>query len=211
MVTMADIVNVTKLNLNGQVYELGRSIYSEIGISFERFVELLDRDAYTPELSAAPTSETLTYTDTDSSICDFRIGQACVYPSADIADGYGIAFLKAVVEGQAVWQDLGNVLATAAEAVTTAEEANAYAKAAYTNSNEAVDTANVAKNAVATLEGLANTDEAQTTLAAQVTQIAQNTSDVAELKAKHVVITEEEYAALELVDQTKIYMLYEEE
>lgn len=210
MVTMADIVNVTKLNLNGQVYELGRSIYSEIGISYERFVELLDRDAYTPELPTAPGTDTLTYTDTNGAICDFSIGQACVYPSADIADGYGIAFLKAVADGSAVWQDLGDVLSKANEAVSVSEEANAYAKAAYTNSNEAVQTANVAKSAVATLEGLANTDEAQTTLAGQVTQIAQNTSDIAVLQEKHMVMTEEEYAALELVDQTKIYMLYEE-
>ena len=102
------------------------------------------------------------------------------------------------------------MLSTAAEALAFSEEANAYARAAYTNSNEAVQTANVAKNAVATLEGLANTDTAQQTLAAQVTQIAQNTSDVAELKDKHVVLTEDEYAALELVDQEKIYMITEE-
>lgn len=207
---MADIANVTKININGKVYDLGIRIYEEIGISFERFVSLLDRDAYTPELTAAPGGSTLTYTDTDGSVCDFRVGQACIYPSADIADGYGIAFLKAINGGEAVWQDLGNVLSTAAEALAFSEEANAYAKAAYTNSNEAVQTANVAKNAVATLEGLANTDTAQQTLAAQVTQIAQNTSDVAELKDKHVVLTEDEYAALELVDQEKIYMITEE-
>lgn len=161
-------------------------------------------------LPAAPLSDTLTYTDSLGYIRPFQVGQACVYPSADIADGYGIAFLKAVNGEEAVWQDLGTVLSTAAEALAFSEEANAYAKAAYTNSNEAVQTANVAKNAVTTLEGLANTDTAQQTLAAQVTQIAQNTSDVAELKEKHMLMTEEEYAALELVDQEKIYMLYEE-
>ena len=161
-------------------------------------------------LPTAPSSDTLTYTDPLGYIRPFQVGQACVYPSAGIADGYGIAFLKAVNGEEAVWQDLGAVLSTAAEALALSEEANAYAKAAYTNSNEAVQTANVAKNAVATLEGLANTDTAQQTLAAQVTQIAQNTSDVAELKGKHMLMTEEEYAALELVDQEKIYMLYEE-
>ena len=161
-------------------------------------------------LSAAPSDTTLTYTDPLGYVRAFRTGQACVYPSAGIADGYGIAFLKAVVDGKAVWQDLGDVLSTAADALAFSEEANAYAKAAYTNSNEAVQTANVAKDAVAALEGLANTDTAQQTLAAQVTQIAQNTSDVAELKEKHVVLTEDEYAALELVDQEKIYMITEE-
>ena len=161
-------------------------------------------------LSTAPSSDTLTYTDSLGYIRPFQPGQACIYPSADIADGYGIAFLKAINGGEAVWQDLGAVLSTAAEALAFSEEANAYAKAAYTNSNEAVQTANVAKNAVATLEGLSNTDTAQQTLAAQVTQIAQNTSDVAELKEKHILMTEEEYASLEVVDQEKIYMLYEE-
>lgn len=208
---MADIVNVTKLNLNGVEYKLGKPVYDEIGISFERFVELLDRDDYTPVLDAAPSESTLTYSDSDGSVCEFRIGQACVYPSAQIGDGYGIAFLKAVVDGNAVWQDLGSVLETAAEAVTTAEEAGAYAKAAFTNSNEAVATANVARDAVAALEGLSDTTTAQQTLAAQVTQITQNASDIALLKDKHQVISEAEYAALEVVDQTKIYMLYEDE
>lgn len=161
-------------------------------------------------LPSAPSSSTLTYTDSLGYTRPFQVGQACVYPSADIADDYGIAFLKAINGEEAVWQDLGSVLSTAAEALAFSEEANAYARAAYTNSNEAVQTANVARNAVATLEGLANTDTAQQTLAAQVTQIAQNTSDVAELKEKHMLMTEEEYAALELVDQEKIYMLYEE-
>lgn len=207
---MADIT-LKKINLNGVEYAIGKPVYDEIGISFERFVELLDRDAYTPVLDAAPSEDTLTYADTDSSVCDFRIGQPCVYPSAACADGYGIAFLKAVVDGKAVWQDMGDVLSRASQAVDTAMEANAYAKAAYTNSNEAVDTANVAKAAVAALEGLANTDQAQQTLAGQVTQIAQNASDIAVLQEKHQVITESEYAALEVVDQTKIYMLYEDE
>jgi len=161
-------------------------------------------------LPSAPSSSTLTYTDALGYTRPFQLGQACVYPSADIADGYGIAFLKAMNGEEAVWQDLGDVLSTAAEALEFSEEANAYAKAAYTNSNEAVQTANVAKDAVATLEGLANADTAQQTLAAQVTQITQNTSDIAELQDKHVVLTEDEYAALELVDQEKIYMITEE-
>lgn len=207
---MADNINITKLNLNGVEYMVGRPVYDEIGISFERFVELLDRDAYTPMMDIGPSESTLVYTDTDGSVCEFRIGQACIYPSAFSEDGYGIAFLKAVEDGKAVWQDMGAVLERAQEAVLTAQEANAYAKAAYTNSNEAVMTANVAKAAVATLEGLANTDVAQQTLAEQVTQIAQNTAHIIQLQERHQVMTEEEYAALELVDQTKIYMLYEE-
>lgn len=208
---MADIVKVTKLQLNGVEYVLGCPVYDEIGISFDRFVELLDRDAYTPSLDTPPLDTTLSYTDTDGSVCMFRVGQACVYRTSSIEDGYGMAFLKAVVDGKAVWQDIGAVLERASEAVRTAEEANAYAKAAYTNSNEAVDTANVAKAAVAALEGLADTDQAQQTLAGQVVQIAQNASDIEMLKEKHQVISESEYASLEIVDQTRIYMLYEDD
>ena len=168
-------------------------------------------DFSAPVLSAKPESSTLSYTDSLGYTRDFSIGQACVYEDASLSDGYGIAFLKAIVDESAVWQDLGDVLDRSSEAVATAEEANAYAKAAYTNSNEAVNTANVAKAAVAALEGLADTDEAQQTLAGQVTQIAQNTSDIATLQEMHQVISEEEYSALEVKDQTKIYMLYEDE
>jgi hypothetical protein len=91
-----------------------------------------------------------------------------------------------------------------------ASEANAYAQAAYTQSTEAVNTATVAKNAVATLEGLANTDTAQQTLAATVTKIEQNTNDIKVLKEKFVVLSETEYTAIELKDPDKIYLVYEE-
>lgn len=168
-------------------------------------------DFSAPQLSSAPTSTTFTYTDSEGYVRTFAIGQACVYPNVDLADGYGIAFLKAIEDGTAIWQDLGDALNKVNEAVATSEEANAYAKAAYANSNEAVNTANVAKAAVATLEGLANTDEAQTTLAGQVTQIAQNTSDIAQLQEQHIVLPQSEYDALELKDETKIYMITEDE
>ena len=207
---MADIAKLTKLNINGTEYVIGESIYGKIGISFERFVELLDRDDYTPVLDTPPSSETLTYPDTDGTICDFRIGQACVYPSAESTDGLGIAFLKAVVDGEAVWQDLGSAEKVASSALAVSQEAEAYAKAAYANSNEAVSTAQVAKNAVATLEGLGGATTAMETLASQVTQIAQNTSDIEQINGRHVVISEDEYDSLELKDPTKIYMLFEE-
>lgn len=92
-----------------------------------------------------------------------------------------------------------------------ASEANAYAQTAYTQSTEAINTANVAKNAIATLEGLANADEAQTVLANTVTKIEQNSVDIQTLKDTHVFLTESEYEALELKDSDKIYMIYEEE
>lgn len=101
--------------------------------------------------------------------------------------------------------------ATTTQAAADAAEANAYAQEAYSKSTEAINTANTAKNAVATLEGLANTDTAQTTLAATVTQIEQNTTDIGVLQDMHVFMTETEYEALEIKDPDKIYMLYEEE
>ena len=101
--------------------------------------------------------------------------------------------------------------ATTTQAAADAAEANAYAQGAYSRSTEAINTANTAKNAVATLEGLANTDTAQTTLAATVTQIEQNTTDIGVLQDMHVFMTETEYEALEIKDPDKIYMLYEEE
>lgn len=96
------------------------------------------------------------------------------------------------------------------QAAQDASEANTYAQAAYTQSTEAVNTATVAKNAVATLEGLANTDTAQQTLAATVTKIEQNTNDIKVLKEMFVVLSETEYTAIELKDPDKIYLVYEE-
>lgn len=96
------------------------------------------------------------------------------------------------------------------QAATDASEANAYAQTAYTKSTEAVNTANVAKNAIATLEGLVNADEAQQTLAETVIKIEQNTNDIEVLKEKFVVLSETEYTAIELKDPDKIYFVYEE-
>lgn len=94
------------LNLGGMVYRIIGSlsgVADDLGISEERLVELLDRDAYTPVLDAAPTSSTLTYTDTDGSECEFRVGQAVVYPDSNAEGGYQIVFLKSIIDGSAVW------------------------------------------------------------------------------------------------------------
>lgn len=166
-------------------------------------------DFEAPVLPSHPTSETLAYMDSAGYTRNFRVGQACVYSSPESSDGYGIAFLKSVKGGKAVWQDLEEIISKVSDAAITAEEAGAYAKAAYIHANEASVTANAAKNAVATLEGLGNADEAQRVLAGQVAQIAQNSADISILKDRNMVMSEDEYEALELVDQTKIYMLYE--
>ena len=51
---------IENININGEAYEVGK-IYAKMGLSFERFVELLERDFYCPTLAAAPTSSTITY------------------------------------------------------------------------------------------------------------------------------------------------------
>ncbi|MGN0309179.1 MAG: hypothetical protein ACI4C3_01095 [Bacteroides sp.] len=100
------MADVQKLMINNEIYNLvgGTPIYEELGISMIRFAELLSRDAYTPYMDAAPTADTKTYIDTDGSENTFRIGQSVVYSDPDSDDGYGIAFLKAILEdGTRVW------------------------------------------------------------------------------------------------------------
>ena len=69
------------INVGGKTYKMIGSrledICEELGISEDRFVEILSRDAYCPTLSAAPTSSTLTYIDTDGSTNHFHVGQLC--------------------------------------------------------------------------------------------------------------------------------------
>lgn len=180
---MSGNLKVKKFSLNGAVYTLGMPVYDEIGISFERFAELLDRDAYTPELPEAPGTGTLTYTDTNGSECDFRIGQACVYQDWEQDGGYGVAILKGVENGLAIWHDTGVYIRRLEEAELVAAQSYTNSQDAVTIAEEARTVANAARDAVSTLEGLADADTAQQELAAQVTQIAQNTSDIAELKA----------------------------
>ena len=96
------------------------------------------------------------------------------------------------------------------QAIYDSSEASVYAQRSYGKSIEAVNTASIAKNAVATLEGLSTTTTAQQTLAATVTKIEQNTVDVNSLKSMFVYMTEAEYEALEVKDPDKLYMLYEE-
>ena len=74
---MAEISKLTGIELNGVFYSLGKSIYEELGVSLERFAELLGRDLYCPTLSSAPTSSTLKYTDTDGDEHTFQVGQPC--------------------------------------------------------------------------------------------------------------------------------------
>lgn len=75
-------------------------ICTELEITEDRFIELLSRDAYCPTLSAAPTSSTLTYIDTDGSTNHFHIGQLCRW--AEGSD-YRLAICKDITETTSAW------------------------------------------------------------------------------------------------------------
>lgn len=97
---MAENSKLTNIEVNGIRYVLGKSIYDELGISLERFAELLGRDLYCPTLSAAPTSYTLTYTDTDGETQHFQVGQSCRW----IEEGeYRLAICKNVSASTIAW------------------------------------------------------------------------------------------------------------
>lgn len=86
---------IENININGEAYEVGK-IYSKMGLSFERFVELLGRDFYCPVLASDPTTTTTTYTDTDGSENEFQRGQFALVADAAAEGGYK------------VWQCLSN-------------------------------------------------------------------------------------------------------
>lgn len=90
-------IGETKYKMVGSKLEY---ICAELGISEERFVELLARDFYCPTLTAAPTSSTLTYTDSDGSVNHFQVGQPCRW--ADGSD-YRMALCKNISETAAAW------------------------------------------------------------------------------------------------------------
>lgn len=97
---MAENSKLTGIELNGVLYSLGKSIYEELDMSLERFAELLGRDLYCPTLSSAPTSSTLTYTDTDGSVNTFQTGQPCRW--AEGSD-YRIAVCKNITSTASSW------------------------------------------------------------------------------------------------------------
>lgn len=105
-------------------------------------------------------------------------------------------------------EEIITIQADALQAKNDASIAKTEAIKASTDASEALRQAQISTDAIATLKGLENSDEAMALIAAEITKIAQNTSDIKALKEKIVVMTEEEYEALEDVDQAKIYMLY---
>ena len=95
------------INVGGKSYKMIGSrledICKELEISEDRFIELLSRDAYCPTLSAAPTSSTLTYIDTDGSANHFHVGQLCRWA---VGNDYRIAVCKDITETNSAWYTL---------------------------------------------------------------------------------------------------------
>lgn len=94
---------IENININGEAYEISK-VYSKMGLTFERFVELLERDFYCPVLSADPTSTVTTYTDTDGSTNDFRQGQFAMVADASMPGGYRVWQCLSNDGSAAVWR-----------------------------------------------------------------------------------------------------------
>lgn len=105
-------IGETKYKMVGSKLE---DICAELGISEERFVELLARDFFCPTLTAAPTSSTLTYTDSDGSVNHFQVGQPCRW-----ADGsnYRMALCLDITTTSAAWYILPNSLSQLSDDTT---------------------------------------------------------------------------------------------
>lgn len=169
-------------------------------------------DFSAPLLATRPGLATVSYTDSLGYIRDFMPGQACLYAMPEQADGVGVAIFKGKsMNGAGLWEDMGDVRVTAQQALEVAREAEALSQDAYAYSTEALDVAATARGSVAALEGLADTTEAQRTLAALVTQIQDNTYRIDRQESRIQVLSESEYASLEMVDPSRIYMVYENE
>ena len=92
---MAETTKLHHIKIGGTTYGLGittNDFYEELGLTLDRYAELLSRDFYCPTLSSAPTSSTVTYIDTDGSTNHFAVGQACRWKDGD--GQWQIAFLK---------------------------------------------------------------------------------------------------------------------
>ena len=96
------------IHVGGNTYKMVGSrledICDELGISEERFIQLLARDFYCPTLSAAPTASTLTYTDDDGSTNHFQVGQMCRWKDSNGV--WQVAVAKDVSATSIVWYTL---------------------------------------------------------------------------------------------------------
>ena len=168
-------------------------------------------DFSAPLLASRPTISTVSYTDSLGYIRDFMAGQACLYLMPGQPDAVGVAIFKGQsMNGAGLWEDMGDVRMVAEEAMAVAREAESLSQDAYAYSTEALDIAATARGSVAALEGLADTTEAQKTLAGLVTQIQDNTYRITREENRIQVLSESEFKNLEVVDPSRIYMVYKD-
>ena len=80
---------IENININGEDYEVSK-IYAKMGLTFERFVELLERDFYCPRLTSDPTSATTSYTETDGEAHTFQNGQFAIVANSSAPSGYKV-------------------------------------------------------------------------------------------------------------------------
>lgn len=73
-----------------------------------------------------------------------------------------------------------------------------------------MNTADAAKNAVATLEGLTDVDTSALTTAELIAKVEQNVIDIKTLKERDVLISQSAFDALAEKDVTKHYLIYED-
>ena len=109
---MADTTNIKSLvvNTGDASYQIHTSdIYEEMGLTAERFAELLARDFYCPLLASAPTESTLTYIDSDGSSNHFSIGQECRVPEEENSEYVFYKFMG-TYQGKAVWNKIPSQL-----------------------------------------------------------------------------------------------------
>lgn len=110
-------------------------------------------------------------------------------------------------------EDIAGMAEDTAQAKANSEAALTQSNQAKVNADAALTTSNVAIESIKSLQGLSNADAAMVELAKQITQIAQNTSDIQMLQQKHQTLTEEEFEALEAAGELKegvFYYIYEE-
>lgn len=111
-------------------------------------------------------------------------------------------------------EDIAGMAEDTAQAKANSEAALTQSSQAKVNADAALTTSNVAIESIKSLQGLSNADEAMVELAKQITQIAQNTSDIQALRDRHQPpMTEQQFTDLEDAGELKegtFYYIYEE-
>ena len=95
-------MNLSNIKVNGIELKIEK-IYEQLGITYDRFLELLDRDFFIPTLDETPTTDTRTYIDEDGSECEFRVGQMCRVADDTAIEKYSLYILYDLTEAAATW------------------------------------------------------------------------------------------------------------